>query len=149
MVLQRSLLAGFKISTCRTKEHNNRAIGKGKQGYYFRRNMKCLFQTIIVTIKSGFEWYINKKKITNNNENILWVKNQKPKNKVSYLKCLAKMKYKSLKSTENWKFSRLPDLAFYWEQIPSRSNPINSNYHCTKNHISQVLEYHGKVKKNK
>ena len=26
-----------KISTCRSKECNNRASGKGKQGYYFHR----------------------------------------------------------------------------------------------------------------
>ena len=57
----RFLLIGSKISACRSEESNNRATGKGKQGYYFHRKMKYLFQTITVIIKIDFERCINKK----------------------------------------------------------------------------------------
>ena len=54
----RFLLTGFKICTFRSEEHNNRAKGKGKKGYYFHRYH---FHTITVAIKFGFEQYTNKK----------------------------------------------------------------------------------------
>ena len=54
------LLIGFKVSVEWSEERNNRATGKGKQGYYFHRKMKCLFQTVTVTVKSGFEQYSDK-----------------------------------------------------------------------------------------
>ena len=38
------ILTCSKISACRSEEHNNRATGKGKQGFYFHRKMKYLFQ---------------------------------------------------------------------------------------------------------
>ena len=50
--------------------------------------MKCLFQATTITIKPGFERYTNKKW-----RKILLLKKWKPKNKVSYSKSLAKMKY--------------------------------------------------------
>ena len=83
MVFLDFLLTDFKISACRSEEHYSRATCKGKQGYYFHRKMKCLFHAILVTIKSGFERYLNKtyRKILINN------------NKVSYSKSLAKRKY--------------------------------------------------------
>ena len=56
-------LTGFKISACGSEDRNNRATDKEKQGYYFHRYMKCLFQKITPTIKSGFERYTKKIKI--------------------------------------------------------------------------------------
>ena len=95
--------------------------------------MKCLFQIITVTIKSGsgFERYTNKKwrKILTIVIIIIFlIKKRKPKDKVSHSKSLAKIKYKSLKTTYKWKFPGLPDSAFYCDEIPSCSNPINPNY---------------------
>ena len=56
----RFLLTDFKISACRSEEHNNSAKDKGKQGYYFhRRNVYLII--ITVSIKSGFEQCTNKK----------------------------------------------------------------------------------------
>ena len=56
----RFLLTDCKISACRSEERINRGTGKKKQEYSFHRQMKCLFQTITVTNKSGFERYTNK-----------------------------------------------------------------------------------------
>ena len=54
MFFLRFLLTGSKVSAYRSEKRSNRATGKGKQGHYFHRKMKYLFQPIIVIIKSGF-----------------------------------------------------------------------------------------------
>ena len=59
VVFLRFLLTGSKISACTSEKRNNRATGKRKQGYYFHRKMKYLFQTIIVIIKFSFKRYIS------------------------------------------------------------------------------------------
>ena len=41
-----------------SEKRNSRATGKRKQGYYFHRKMKYLFQTKTVIIKFGFARYI-------------------------------------------------------------------------------------------
>ena len=58
MVFLHFLLTGSKITACRSENRNNRATGKGKQGYYFYKKMKYLIQTTTVIIKFGFERYI-------------------------------------------------------------------------------------------
>ena len=63
------------------------------------RLMECLFQTVTVTIKSGFEPYT--KKIIKKKTNIFFlIQKRKPKDKVSYWEILAKMKCQSLKATQ-------------------------------------------------
>ena len=54
----RFVLTGSNTIACRSEERN-RATGKEKQGDYFHRKMKCVFQT--VNTKFDFERYINKK----------------------------------------------------------------------------------------
>ena len=68
MLFLRFLLIGFKISAEWSEERNNRATGRGKQGYYFHRKIKYLFQTVTVTINSGFERYSDKQFL----KKILW-----------------------------------------------------------------------------
>ena len=86
-----------------SEESNNGAMVRKKQEYEFHRQMKCLFQTTTVTIKSGFEQYTKLTKINKNTNknNFFGIKKRKPKDKVSYQKRLAKMKQQSLKATQN------------------------------------------------
>ena len=60
--------------------------------------MKCLFQTITVTTKFGFEQYTNKNTIE---DHFCCIKKRKHKDKVSYMKRLAKMECYFLKATQN------------------------------------------------
>ena len=57
----RFLLTGFKISACRSEEHNNRAKGKGETGILFSKVDEMFIHQTTVAIKSGFEQYTNKK----------------------------------------------------------------------------------------
>ena len=72
---------------------------------------------ITVAKKSGFDWCTNKK----------------------LRKILAKICF-WIKTTGNWRFPGLPNLAFYCDQIPSCSNPVNPNYHLlSSNYHNYVL----------
>ena len=54
-------LTVFKISACRSEEHNNRAKGKEKTEVLFSKVDKMFIHQVTVAIKSGFEQYTNKK----------------------------------------------------------------------------------------
>ena len=68
----------------------------------------------------------------------IWFKSDWCTNK-KLRKILAKICF-WIKTTGNWRFPGLPNLAFYCDQIPSCSNPVNPNYHLlSSNYHNYVL----------
>ena len=92
--------------------------------------MKCSFQTITVTIKSGFKWYTNKKSRKILTKDFSGGKRSE-NGKIKYLirKVLQRRNTSLERQSKIDNFQELPDSAFYCDQIPSCSNSINANYH--------------------